>query len=167
MAEHVKDLLSAYLDEELNKNEVQKVDQHLKACPACRKELKELNLLRDRIFSAYSSVDVPVGFVDQVMAGIEKPQPVSEKFSVFRKWAIALVVVFILAVLSMQLAPFISFGAAMVTFVFNFGYEMLRFISFIISKIPYMLGLVCAVTGSLIMISVWSLKRLLGMQMFT
>ena len=167
MSEHVKDLVSAYLDEELNEIDAQKVEHHLKLCPSCRNELEELVQLREELASAYSSIDAPVGFVDQVMAEIEASDPVSMKFRVFKKWAIALAVIFIVAMLSLQLAPFIAFGAAMVTFIFNFGFELLRFISFVISKIPYMLGVVCAVAGSLILLSLWSLKRLLGMQMYT
>lgn len=167
MPEHVKDLISAYLDEELNGMEVQHVEHHLSRCPECRKELAELKELREEMTFAYSSIEAPDGFVDSVMAEIGTSSPVSKKFEAFKKWIIALLVIFMVTVLSMQIAPFLSLGAAMVTFVFNFGFELLRFISFIISKIPYMLGFVCAVAGSLILLSLWSLKRLLGMQMFT
>ncbi|HET7657478.1 MAG TPA: zf-HC2 domain-containing protein, partial [Bacillales bacterium] len=137
MSEHVKDLLSAYLDAELNDPDAQKVAQHIKQCQECWKELKELDELRGQIAFAYRSIEAPVGFVEQILADIEAPNPESGKVSAYKKWAIALVAVFVLTLLSMQMAPFLSLGAAMVTFVFNIGFEFLRFISFVISKIPY------------------------------
>ncbi|MDG2014828.1 MAG: zf-HC2 domain-containing protein [Pirellulaceae bacterium] len=47
--EEINDQLSGYLDEELTQGDSQKVDVHLRGCPACQKILDEMRLLRNAV----------------------------------------------------------------------------------------------------------------------
>ncbi|WP_018661747.1 anti-sigma factor family protein [Heyndrickxia acidiproducens] len=59
MDEHVEDLLSAFIDHELNKKERQKVESHLSVCPACRKELEQLRAVKTEFISFYHHIEPP------------------------------------------------------------------------------------------------------------
>ena len=50
--EQLSDLLSGYLDEELTQGDYQKVDVHLRDCPACQKTINEMRLFRNAVASS-------------------------------------------------------------------------------------------------------------------
>lgn len=51
-ADHLDDLLSARLDDELDPVTARAVDQHLQACPSCRREMVEVDEARQALRSA-------------------------------------------------------------------------------------------------------------------
>lgn len=158
MAEHVKGLLSAYLDQELNESERHQVERHLNGCLECRRELEAFEMLQTQIAFAYESIEVPSGFEENLAENIEKQQ---RKQSGIQKWTLAFVGALLVAAILLELAPVLSLGAAMTTFVVHTGYDLLKIVPFLVSSLPYMLGAVCMVAVLLIVLSLWSLRRLL------
>ena len=77
------ELLSGYLDEELSKEELARVEKHLNQCAACRKELEELRQLDQNIKKAAAeepSREFVFNLNRQVMEKIRKRR----RFSLFR-----------------------------------------------------------------------------------
>ncbi len=61
----VQELLSAFVDNELDKNTMQKVQKHINNCPSCRKELEELKVILDELASL-EDVSVPEIFDERL-----------------------------------------------------------------------------------------------------
>jgi hypothetical protein len=61
MSEHIGDLLSAYVDGQLTRSEVKKVETHLEVCDQCRDELK-LITNSQTLLSQMPMLDAPRGF---------------------------------------------------------------------------------------------------------
>lgn len=71
--------LSAYHDGELAADLMNQISLHLRSCPACRKELEELNRV-DCLFRSLPDLDVTEKFAFRVSAGITAgaaPMPVN------------------------------------------------------------------------------------------
>ncbi|MEO5377742.1 MAG: zf-HC2 domain-containing protein [Magnetococcus sp. DMHC-6] len=75
------ELVSAFLDGELDKVILKKVTQHLVDCPACRQVMGHLALIKDVIGNRYTIRDAEA-FTQSVMAVIqnEKVVPLRERF---------------------------------------------------------------------------------------
>jgi len=69
--EAVKMLLSDYLDGMLDEDERRQVDEHLEACPSCRKELDDLRKTV-QVLAGLPSVDAPEGFVSAVRSRLRR-----------------------------------------------------------------------------------------------
>lgn len=65
--EHVKDLLSGYLDEALSGEERGRVDAHLAACKGCREELDGLRGI-SKMLASLPKKDLPPGFLTRLNA---------------------------------------------------------------------------------------------------
>lgn len=72
MAEHIGDLLSLYIDGEINGQDRKKIEKHLALCPECKEQLHELSSMRDQIKSAFKMIDVPDRIEDMVMSEIHQ-----------------------------------------------------------------------------------------------
>lgn len=158
MAEHVEELLSAYLDRELNETEHKKVKVHLRHCSECREELKGLEWLKEQMAFTYQNIEAPVGFEYRLAERIEETQ---QRKDDSRKRALGFIGAFLVAAVLFALAPALSLGAAMTTFVVHISYDLLSIVPFLFSAVPLMLGTVCLVAVLLIILSLWSLRRLL------
>ncbi|MFH1227580.1 MAG: zf-HC2 domain-containing protein [Planctomycetota bacterium] len=95
----VKDLLNTYLDDELSLDEAQQVKSHLTDCPACRKELSELEKVKSLIGSLprHPAPEGLLKTLEQNTGRQEEPRP-SGLFWRYR-WAISSLVAAAAAVL--------------------------------------------------------------------
>jgi len=67
--EELKQLLYGYVHNELNSEEIKKIEEHLASCPSCSGDLAELQKIR-RMFGARESYVVSPWFSTQLMARI-------------------------------------------------------------------------------------------------
>lgn len=82
------ELVSAFLDGELDSIILNHVARHLKACEACRKTLSQLAQVRDALTEHYTLAD-PEAFTGSIMTAIyneqtltgHPPHPVTTRFS--------------------------------------------------------------------------------------
>ncbi len=54
----IKELISSFYDEELNGEKKKEVEEHIKQCPECRKELEEI-LEEWILFRVYKNLEIP------------------------------------------------------------------------------------------------------------
>ena len=82
--EKYRELISLYIDGELNESEEKELLEHIKNCPLCEKELKELTAISEMLKSAEEE-ELPENFHNEVMAKIRTRQakPAKKK----RSWA--------------------------------------------------------------------------------
>ena len=77
----IRNLLSEYLDDALDAKAKALADEHLRTCPACRKELDSLKTLVKGIGSL-ESVKAPADFLDRLHQRMERPSKISQ----MREW---------------------------------------------------------------------------------
>lgn len=108
---HVASLLERYVDGELRPEERVSVEEHVKGCDSCQRELKELTALRNRLQEAVEAGvgDMPIaGIWEGVAERLETPSVLEQVwwefkglFSFFRPrtalaWGAAIVILFLL-----------------------------------------------------------------------
>ena len=70
---HVRQMISQYMDNELDGDEKKAFDLHLQNCAACRKELEETQAICKRLASA-KRFHAPHGFAIRVLANLEEKE---------------------------------------------------------------------------------------------
>ena len=81
MSEHVRDLLSSYVDGALPSADRERVDAHLPGCKECSEELEGLRKV-SKMVSSLPSKELPSGFMDRLMARMkEEAKPASAGFA--------------------------------------------------------------------------------------
>lgn len=71
MSDHIEDLLSEYMDNELNDLDRQQVEGHLQTCSQCRALLSDLSEYKNQVFNAIHAIEAPEGFEDNVIHAID------------------------------------------------------------------------------------------------
>lgn len=61
---NIKELLSLYIDDELSKDKIEEINEHLATCESCNAELKELQEIRQLL--AEPLVELPIGFKEEL-----------------------------------------------------------------------------------------------------
>jgi anti-sigma factor RsiW len=104
-------LLEQYVDDELRPEEKNSVDEHIKGCPRCHRELEELTALRSRLQEAVEEgvVDAPLaGIWEGVLDRLETPTILEQMWWEFKglfysfrprtalAWGAAIVILFLL-----------------------------------------------------------------------
>ncbi|MGG1690768.1 zf-HC2 domain-containing protein, partial [Heyndrickxia ginsengihumi] len=59
MGEHVEDLLSAYIDHELDEKDLLVVERHISVCPSCQQELDHLKMIQEEMIRFYQDIEIP------------------------------------------------------------------------------------------------------------
>jgi len=93
-------LLSAYLDQEITKDEEEKLLEHLKKCADCARELEYLKEIK-RVFLLKERKEPQEFFETRLFARIKnkEKQPIGQGyFSVFRKSILVILIFFLLIV---------------------------------------------------------------------
>ncbi|MGV3487298.1 MAG: zf-HC2 domain-containing protein [Tuberibacillus sp.] len=161
MAEHVKELLSAYLDNELNDEDTRRVHEHLRNCEECRDSLYELQLLKDNIFYAYENIDVPVNLEASIMDRIFVMEQDASPKNDFAVWVTGAVAFVIMASMAAFIAPVMYFIARFTYKLASIGFTVLHTVPIVVSAIPYLSYILYGGAIILIAISSWLLYRLL------
>lgn len=160
---HLEELISSYIDDELTDDERAVVEVHLKSCSECRALMEELNAIKNTIFSVYRSVEVPFGVEQQVLSVIDRGTlkgPISIQISWAALASFSLILIITLSVLS----PVGVLGLGLASSVLNILFSLLKAIPVIIQSVPYVFITVSAFSVIVMLISIWSLRRLLLMR---
>ncbi|MGD8189593.1 anti-sigma factor family protein [Brevibacillus ginsengisoli] len=158
MDNHVQELLSSYLDNELSHEERIWVESHLKTCEECQVFLYELSSMRNYIISTYQEIEIPEDLELQVMAHLNKAT----------SSPIGLVAIASLASLSLLvLLPILLIGMGVFSSVVTIFGSLLHLATVIISSIPTVITAISAFSVVLVVFSIWSLRRLLLLKEIT
>jgi len=161
MAEHVKELLSAYIDNELTEDDVHRVREHLKTCEECRDSLYELQLLKENIYYAYENVEVPVHLETSIMDKIYALEQETNPRNYFAFWITGFVAMVLLAGMAALVAPFMYFIARFIYKLASIGFKIWHTVPIVMSAIPYFTFMLYGGAFVVIAISAWFLYRLL------
>ncbi|MCI7659467.1 anti-sigma factor family protein [Flintibacter sp.] len=82
--EHAWELLSQQLDEPLSPQEKQELEEHLAACPSCRKDKEELEQL-DQALRNLGEIQAPADFTQRVMAQVQQTQSKPKVIPLWRR----------------------------------------------------------------------------------
>lgn len=95
----VKDLLHAYLDEELDTATTGEVKQHLRTCPACSQAYTSLRALQQVLHTNNLSLPAPASLRERVQLAVYQEDQVPFFQRSVRFWLSALVAILVLTVL--------------------------------------------------------------------
>ncbi len=82
--ERAWELLSQQLDEPLSPREKQELEEHLAACPSCRKDKEELEQL-DQALRNLGEIQAPADFTQRVMAQVQQTQSKPKVIPLWRR----------------------------------------------------------------------------------
>ena len=82
--ERAWELLSQQLDEPLSPQEKQELEEHLAACPSCRKDKEELEQL-DQALRNLGEIQAPADFTQRVMAQVQQTQSKPKAIPLWRR----------------------------------------------------------------------------------
>lgn len=175
MDKHVSDLLSAYLDHELTDLERLQVENHLRACHTCRTLLDELSVLQITVSSVYQSAEAPDSIGQRVMARIAHHRaghhPITAERTLLQRrgretanstmWWANIAFSILLGAFGGIAVLFGSFGLRPILSGFKILASFLHGIAIAAGSIPYLAIGLAGLSGTLLLLSLWSLHRLL------
>lgn len=158
MSEHIKELLSDFMDNEINEDERQMIEKHLAVCTDCNNWFRELTTLRKQILATYQMIEVPSTIEGNVL---EKIQGVSiKKYSgVLNRIAIIMFFAFGIMFL-VTTSPFLTVGLPIFHTIYSIARGLIYAIPSIISAIPYVVEVITVVIFSFIALAVITLRYL-------
>jgi anti-sigma factor RsiW len=156
MANHPEDLLSAYIDNELTADERQHVEEHLHSCTQCQLLAADLLELQQQVSAVFQTVDAPRHIEQRIMHEIELQ---TRAPFISRNWlAIPLAGALCLT------AVWYLFGSVFFTLLsvlFKFLLALIYALSGMVTSIPTLTGATAVFAIFIVIISSFSLRRLL------
>ncbi|MDQ0497063.1 zf-HC2 domain-containing protein [Paenibacillus brasilensis] len=95
MSDHIVDLISAYMDNELTKHERQQVEEHLYNCPECFAIFNDFMMLKNDVLQTFRSIEAPETVEETVLQAIRNPVPSNpsrERYWIFVPLLISLLI---------------------------------------------------------------------------
>lgn len=158
MSEHIGELISFYMDEEVNEAERNTIEKHLAICPECSDKLLELTILREQIHKEYQRIEIPDMIEDFVIAKIQQASTQNYSAMLNRMGLFALVI-FAFIFLAMT-SPFLSIGYHILNTVFSIANGLIHAIPPLISANPYVLESVSGFILVLIALAILTIRYL-------
>jgi predicted anti-sigma-YlaC factor YlaD len=158
MSEHIGELLSLYIDDEVGEDEKNRIEKHLAQCQQCQNDFLELTMLKNQMYAEFQFIDIPDNIEDQVMAKISKTILVKHSQTVNRTAPFVLIAFGILFMVAT--GPFLTLGLHIFHTFFSIGRGLIYAIPSILSAIPYVLEVLSIVILVLIILAIIALKFL-------
>ncbi|MBM7644136.1 anti-sigma factor RsiW [Scopulibacillus daqui] len=163
MHEYMGELLSPYIDDELNGEERRLVEDHIKTCKQCQEEVEELRFLKAQMQSFYQGIDIPdISFEEAVIRKIQTIEQEQQEVFSWKFWAALAVGMCVIISVLLTLSPFLYACIRVLYTLFNVGARIAHAVMIIALDMPYLTGALIITTLILIIISGWSVSRLLG-----
>ncbi|MCY9691475.1 anti-sigma factor family protein [Paenibacillus alginolyticus] len=164
MSNHIEDLLSAYMDNELTESERQQVEEHLNTCSECSAVLNDVMDLKNQVFAAFHSIEAPEGLEDKVIRAIGS-NVYHENVSRGRNWLLV-PLVSALCIISIVFVFAGSFLFKMGLIMFKVTYNLINVFGNILGSNTYTIVGLIGFSILLIVASSISLKYLLKTKEF-
>ncbi|MCY9667404.1 zf-HC2 domain-containing protein [Paenibacillus alginolyticus] len=156
MPNHPEDLLSAYIDNELTAKERQQVEEHLHSCTQCQLLAADLLELQQQVSTVFLTMDAPRDMEQRIMYEVELQ---TRAPFISRNWlALPLAGVICLT------AVWYFFGSvffSLLSVLFKFVVALLYAFSGMVTSIPTLTGATAVFAIFIVIISSFSLRRLL------
>jgi predicted anti-sigma-YlaC factor YlaD len=158
MSDHIEELLSEYIDDELTEEQKQTIEEHLSICSDCNHRLQEIKLLRKQILEAYLSIEIPSMIEEKVLgkiqqAAIKKSISVLNFFAFFSLFAFGIM-------LMVTTSPFLTVGFPIFHSAYSIARGLIYAVPSIISAVPYVIDVIIALILSFILIAILTLRYL-------
>ncbi len=142
MSEHIGELLSSYIDDEVSEIERKWVERHLENCLECKREYLQLKMIQEQFQTAYQMIKIPETIEENVFAKIQQNRT-PRSFPLLNGVAIFILVALAVGILAAS-GPFATAGIYIVQTIFSIGRGLIFALSSLLSAVPYMLGVVSA-----------------------
>ncbi len=153
MTEHIGELISAYVDGECTPEERIQVEQHLNQCHSCQQIMNDVMEIQRNTSHIYQRLNIPKEIEQRVIITLDQSES-----SLFSWWIRG---IFLFVIPLMIWIPFVKWGTTIATSFFHLFSNFLQIIPTLASAIPT-LSLPSSIWAIfLLIISVWSLRRLL------
>jgi anti-sigma factor RsiW len=156
MTYHPEDQLSAYMDDELNKDERQQVEAHIETCESCQALLQDLLDMQSDVVRTFHLIQEPADLESRILQSIGKEEIPA---SAGKGW----LSVPLVALLVLGLLWFVT-GAVLIKLIHGFIKVMIAMVymaSHFISSVPVLSGLTVVLSLIILSASFYSLRRLL------
>jgi predicted anti-sigma-YlaC factor YlaD len=156
MTNHLGDLLSAYIDNELGESDRHRVEEHLSSCEQCQLLFEDLLELQLQVSNAYQTIEAPHDMEFQILERINRK---SLTPTVAAGWfAVPVAGLICLTAILLLIGPFLSnLFSIMLKFLMVFIYVL----SSMVTSAPSLLLGTVLFSVIIVIISSFSLRRLL------
>ncbi|XJZ28797.1 anti-sigma factor family protein [Bacillota bacterium Lsc_1132] len=158
MSEHIGEMLSSYIDDEVNEIEREWVERHLENCLECKSEYLQLKMINEQFHNAYQMIEIPAGIEEMVFTRIQQNRA-PRSFRLLNGMAILIIVALAFAVMAAS-GPFATAGIYIFQTLFSIGRGLIFAISSLLTAVPYMLGAVSAFMLVVVALSIVTLRFL-------
>lgn len=158
MSDHLGELLSSYIDEEMTEIEKEWVERHLETCGACKDEYVQMMMMKHQFQEVYQMIELPEGIEDKVFAKINSN--LAPRSFGFLNGTAFLIMVALAVVLSLISGPIVTVGVYIVQTIFSIGRGLMYAVPSLLSAIPYMAAAVSGFIVIIIIMSIFTLRFL-------
>ncbi len=157
---HIHEQLSAYIDNELTDDERSAVENHLHRCEACQKEYEDLIFVSEQLKDVYYDLSTTNRMETIVLQEINKKEEQLNTLLLKLSWIyVGLAGVSFLFIYAYYSTFSMVLNVA--SSIYTISLSIYRAIPILMSKIPYLNGMIMMFTVLILVISIWSLRRLL------
>lgn len=158
MSEHIGEVLSSYIDDEITQAEKEWIEGHLESCLECKNEFLQLKMIKEQFKRTFQMIDIPDTIEDKVMVEIGKGHE-QRTFGLLNSTAILIMAGFAI-VLSLASGPLITVGVYIFQTLLSIGRGLIYTIPSLISAIPYAAEAASAFILSIVIMAIFALRFL-------
>lgn len=158
---HINDLMSAYLDNELSYDERKKVEEHINHCSECYGLYENLSLMNNNLTETFQSIEPPKGFEKRVMEEINHSMIIAYQARAQVTSLGVLASSLVLVLLYLKYNPFIFLGFKLTSTMTDIALRVFQTVTVIFSDLPFAIGGLIIFSVILLSIAGWSLRHLL------
>lgn len=157
MDEHVKNLLSFYIDNELSPNDQVKCKNHLKECDECREDYLYLKKMKEGLAESYEGIQAPEELELTIMEQItSNPIPYEKRISFRVPIGIgAASLLFLMFIMMGWFTTWMKIGTSILTMGITFYHAL----SLLMASLPYIIEIVGVITVILSVLFTYTLQR--------
>lgn len=161
MQPHDGELISAYIDDELSKEETLLIEEHLETCKECQELVSELSGLKRKVSTTYQAIKVPGKIEEKVLAKIGQRRTSGKPLLFALPWISAALMAVTISIFLLSLLPATDFSLGLTASVFNVLLNLIHLVPVLIGVVPFLLETTLIFAIILLLISLWSLRHML------
>ncbi|SDM47653.1 Putative zinc-finger [Fictibacillus solisalsi] len=161
MHEEIHELLSAYVDGELDSNQRQEVERHMSDCGKCREEVAHLLELKALLSSTYEELEMKNGNMEQTVMARIRSETTPETLLSRGGMAAAIAGAIVLAAFLWLASSIITKGIHVGVTLTSISFSLIRSAFTVAGALPNLLEVFLVLALVVLVASGWSVRRLL------
>ncbi|WP_339061601.1 sigma-70 family RNA polymerase sigma factor [Tepidibacillus marianensis] len=153
---HPEELISSYIDEELEESDRILVEEHLQTCDRCLNLFNEIKELKNLIHFTYQSIQAPSTIEEKIMVKINQEETMIMSIVNKIPWLpmILPLLILVLYITSQPLRLSLGIISSMAKVIFHL-------IPIVVNIVPFLLGSIIFTSLVAVLFSLWSLRQLM------